>query len=75
MTRAQVRDQMAGAQQLAPGVWRDRAGYVHFSVPEILAHLGLPDTPATRDLVNRIAAETIARVAPDATIIENELES
>jgi hypothetical protein len=75
LTPAQVREQMAGAQRLGPGVWLDRQGYVHFSVPEILKHLGLPDTPEHRDLVNRTAAEMIATLAPDAVIVENELEN
>ena len=74
-TPGQIREQMAGAERLAPGVWLDREGYVHFSVPEILAHLGLPDTPDTRALVNRMAAETIAKVAPESVIVETEIEN
>jgi len=43
--------QRVGAQQVAPGIWIDRHGGVHWSVPELLALVDLEDTPANREAV------------------------
>ena len=36
-------------KKIAPGVYEDAGGAVHFSVPELLAHLHIPDTPENRE--------------------------
>lgn len=40
---------------IAPGIWIDGNDNVHFAVPEILAHLNVPDTPENREIVAEIA--------------------
>jgi hypothetical protein len=75
VTPAQERDQLAGGERLAPGVWIDRDGALHFSVPELLAVFGWEDTPATRDEVTAIVRACVAREFPDTTIVEQERES
>ena len=64
--------QRAGGQTLGPGVWIDRKGDLHFSVPDVLAFLGVEDTSDNRALFQQIVREQIAERSPDATIVEQE---
>lgn len=54
-------------QYLAPGVWMDMDGGVHFAIPEILAHLGLENSPEN----HRMIREELSKIcrAPDTKII------
>lgn len=36
-----------------PGVWEDGNGHIHFSIPEIHAHLGIPNSP--REIADTLA--------------------
>jgi hypothetical protein len=58
LTKAEKEAQWDGATYVAPGIWLDKDGNLHLSVPELLALVQLPDTPA-----NRAAVTAIARVA------------
>lgn len=58
-----------------PGVWEDMDGGLHFSLPDILAHLKLPDTPENRAQFTEVLREMMAKVNPQAKIIERETEN
>jgi hypothetical protein len=75
LTRTQVAQQQQGGQYLKPGVWIDRDGGLHFSVPEILKHLGLPDTPADREMATHFIGELLRVQCPAATVIEQDDEA
>jgi hypothetical protein len=73
MTPTAIRSMMRGAERLgAPGVWVDREGAMHFSIPEMLAHLGVENTPANRDELTKIVEAMIATSAPDCEVIVTE---
>lgn len=55
---------------LAPGIWLDADDVLHFAIPEILAHLGLPDTPDDRALAGAVIVKVMARLAPGARPID-----
>ncbi len=57
---------------LGPGVWEDRAGALHVSVPELLAHFNIADTPANRDAVTRMMTEPRREQVPRATRIDHD---
>ena len=40
---------------VAPGIWIDGNDNLHFALPEILAHLNIPDTAENREIVAEIA--------------------
>jgi hypothetical protein len=61
--------QRAGSVRLGPGVWVDRAGGLHFSIPELLAFFGEADTPANRAAMEAIALEVFQRECPDAKVV------
>lgn len=71
-TPQQAREIRVGGEYLGPGVWVDRHGMMHFSVPEILQHFGLPDTPEQREHATRELGDLLAEFAPDAQIIETD---
>lgn len=57
LTRDEIRRQQEGSTRIAPGIWVDRDGHVHWSIIEILAMVDLDDTPENREAVARIAEE------------------
>ncbi len=61
ITEAELLAQFEGAERLGPGVWKDGQGFLHFSIPDILRHFGLPPTAeheaAVLRLVQKLAAE------------------
>ena len=75
VTPDQVKDMLAGARRLGPGVWADRDGAIHFSVPELLRAFGWPDDAKHRLLVHQVIRTTMAERYPDVPITELELES
>ena len=50
LTPQEARNLEHGGVTIAPGIWIDRQQGLHFSLPDILVHLGLPDTPEDRAL-------------------------
>lgn len=48
LSPADVVAQWHGAVRIAPGIWCDAGGAVHYNVRELLALVGLPDTPEHR---------------------------
>lgn len=75
MTPAQIRELVAFGEKIAPGIWSDRNGFLHFSVPDLLFHFGWPDDAHHRTL----AIETIKRVCeeqfPGKPIVDLVIES
>jgi hypothetical protein len=45
-------------KQWAPGIWEDIEGNIHWSIPDLLAHVGLPNTKENRAR----AKETLERM-------------
>lgn len=75
LTPQQVAAQRAGGRRVAPGLWLDANGHVHWSVPELLALVALPDTPANREAVTQLVIDTWGAQAPDIPIIRQDEES
>jgi hypothetical protein len=63
-------------ERIGPGLWIDKAGHPHFSIPEILQHEGLPDTPANRRIVEEALRELIEQATPGAECrrVDNRLD-
>ncbi len=72
LTPAQIADQYRGSTRIAPGIWIDRDGGLHWSVPELLALVDLPDTPEHREAVTEMLRRTLRDQCPEATLIEQE---
>lgn len=66
-----IAQQQAGSTRIAPGIWLDASGGVHFSVPELLEMVDLEDNATNREAVVRIATE-IAR-SNNLTAIRQEV--
>jgi hypothetical protein len=56
-----------GATRIAPGLYFDRFGDLHYCVPELLALVDLPDTPENRARLVEIVADVARRAAPPGT--------
>lgn len=72
LTPAEIAAQQRGSTRLGPGVWVDRDGGIHFSVPELLAHVDVEDTPENRRLIEAQIRDVILGANPDAVIVEQE---
>lgn len=59
----------------APGIWEDRDGNVHFSLPELLELFELEDTPENRRIATENIRAMIRKQNPDATIVERKTPS
>lgn len=68
----EIAAQRRGSQRIAPGIWLDAAGDVHFSVPELLALVDLEDTLENREAVFRMACEVARQHSPTAMIIRQD---
>ena len=55
-------------RQLGPGVWEDEAGVVHVHIPEVLAHLKIPDTPENRDKLTSMTADMLSQMLPQSKV-------
>jgi hypothetical protein len=75
LTPDQAAAQLRGARRVAPGIWIDREGHAHISVPELLAHFGWPDTPENREMIAEVAEDWFAETYPEMTAIRQDLES
>jgi hypothetical protein len=72
LTPDQIADQQRGSTRIAPGIWQDRDGAIHFSITELLAMVQLEDTPAHRAEVERMIRAQLAQYAPGIEIIRQE---
>jgi len=61
-----------GSRRIAPGIWIDREGGVHYSVPELLALVDLEDTPENRAEVAALIERRLAEDHPLATVIRHD---
>lgn len=59
-------------QRLAPGVWVDKEGAVHFSILEILSFFKVKDTAENRDKLTAMIREQLLESDPNMTIVERE---
>lgn len=59
VTPREIADQQTGHTRVAPGIWLDADGDPHVSIPELLAHFDLEDTPTNREEVAAIVAEVM----------------
>ena len=62
LSQAEVLELLKGAEVIAPGVWKDHDGGLHFSLPDILEEMKMDDTPQNRatlttEIIERAQAE------------------
>jgi hypothetical protein len=67
-------EQLEGATPIASGIWLDRAGDVHFSIPELLELFEIADTPANQEICREIVEAVIRNHDPRIPIVRQELE-
>lgn len=72
LTRGEVLEQRIGATYIAPGIWRDRNGGIHYSVPELLEIVELPDTPENRAAVAALVRRTLEAQGASLVILQEE---
>ena len=71
---AEVAAQRAMGTEIAPGLWRDAAGDMHFSVPELLALFDIEDTPENREKVIVVLEQSLrANGMADVDILRQDL--
>lgn len=75
VTRGQVAEQQRGSTRVAPGLWIDREGGLHFSIPELLVVCGFPDDPEHRAIVEQAIREHISEQFPETTCVYQVEES
>ena len=67
----EIDQQFIGSTRVAPGIWLDAHGAVHFSVPELLALINLEDTPGNRSAVIE-TAKGVARSYEQLLVIRQD---
>lgn len=72
LTDAELADMRRGARRLAPGIWVDRNGFVHFSIPELLAVFGWPDDEQHRVMAEEAIRSVCAEQCPGMPIVKAE---
>lgn len=55
-------------KRIAPGIWEDKKGNVHFSIPELLALHDLEDTSENHQEVKQMVTELMKKFHPNAEI-------
>lgn len=55
-------------KRIAPGIWLDQDDHPHFSIPELLEHVGLEDTPGNREEAKRMFLELMKKFNPNTEI-------
>jgi hypothetical protein len=55
-------------QRLGPGIWIDQNDNLHFSIPELLALVDLPDTPENRAAVHDMLVGTMRKAGIPAVV-------
>jgi hypothetical protein len=56
-------------KHIAPGVYEDAAGAVHFSVPELMEHLHIEDTAENREQLSREMEDFLREFLPAAKVV------
>jgi hypothetical protein len=56
------------AKRIAAGIWVDRGGGLHISIPELLEHFQCPDTPANRRYMETTVKDYLAKELPRAKV-------
>ena len=56
-------------KKISPGAYVDTDGALHFSIPEMLAELGVPDTPANRARLTKQVDEFMAAQSPETKVV------
>lgn len=59
-------------RRIAPGLWIDMNDRPHFSIPEILAHCELPNTPENFEFIKKEIYKIIDEKTPDMKVIYRE---
>lgn len=59
-------------RRIRPGVWEDAEGGLHFSLPDMLAHYGLPDDEEHRQALTETLVESIREANRDVIIIKRD---
>lgn len=59
-------------RRIGPGIWEDADGNPHFSIPELLALVGLDDTPENRERVTAMIRKMVHEQNPEAPIVERK---
>lgn len=62
-------------RQIAPGIWEDANGNPHFSLPDLLALVDLPDTLENRKRVTDMIRQMLQEQDPEVRIIERQTPS
>jgi len=72
VTEAEKAAQRRGGTRIAPGIWADAAGDLHFSVPELLAAFGWPDDAEHRASVEQVIEDVLRRQYPGVQIVKQD---
>jgi hypothetical protein len=72
LTDAEIAAQRRGGQRIAPGIWADAAGDLHFSVPELLDHFGWPHDAEHIAMVEHVITESITKQFPGVPIVKQD---
>lgn len=72
ISQQEADDQKEGSTRIATGIWVDRTGHVHFSIPELLAMVDLEDTEQNRKAVLEIAIKTLQAKSHDIVVQDVE---
>ena len=56
-------------RRIAPGIWEDEDGHIHYSIPELLDIAGLEDTPDNREEVKAMIRDMIKEQSKETTIM------
>jgi hypothetical protein len=59
-------------ERIAPGLWMDVNGAPHWSIPELLELVDLPDTPENRAALTEMLRDVTLMADPAATIVYRE---
>lgn len=59
-------------KRIAPGIWEDMDGNLHYSLPELLALFELEDTPDNRRIATENIRDVVSKANPAATIVERQ---
>ncbi len=49
-------------------IWLDPQGNLHIDIPTFLRHVGLPDSPATREIALQATLKAVREVLPEASV-------
>ncbi len=74
VTPQEMDAQRKGGTVLAPGIWLDKDGDLHFSIPELLAVVELENTPENVEAIVAMC-ERISRACGPLAIIRQDPES